>query len=224
MTANVADATPNVTATLIDALIASNRGDRHAFEFARKTYSYQDVAALMNRSGNMVRKLGVTAEDRVLLLVPESPAFVASLLGVMKAGAVPIVGAPIDGAAALANCIAAAAPVAAIVHETFLGNAATALDAIPRDAIIIVGTDVRGYKSFIDEVRSQPSWLAADPVRSDAPALDIWNGSSIVTIAHGDIGELINGDGNLANQASTAQSRVAAILRAFSTGDTARLE
>jgi len=97
MTANVADATPNVTATLIDALIASNRGDRHAFEFARKTYSYQDVAALMNRSGNMVRKLGVTAEDRVLLLVPESPAFVASLLGVMKAGAVPIVGAPIGG-------------------------------------------------------------------------------------------------------------------------------
>jgi len=57
MAATVAELTPNVAATLIDALIASNRGDRHAFAFARKTYSYQDVAALMNRTGNMVRSL-----------------------------------------------------------------------------------------------------------------------------------------------------------------------
>jgi hypothetical protein len=55
----VADATPNIAAALIDTLISGNRGDRRAFEYAGRTYSYQDVAALMNRTANMFVALGV---------------------------------------------------------------------------------------------------------------------------------------------------------------------
>jgi acyl-coenzyme A synthetase/AMP-(fatty) acid ligase len=78
--AEVADHVPNVASTLIDALIASNRGDRHAFSYNDKRYSYQDVAALMNRTGNLLHGLGLEAGSRVLLLLPASPARVAGML------------------------------------------------------------------------------------------------------------------------------------------------
>jgi acyl-coenzyme A synthetase/AMP-(fatty) acid ligase len=223
MTATVAD-TPNVAATLIDALIASNRGDRRAFEFARKTYSYQDVAALMNRTGNMIRDLGVAAQGRVLLLLPESPAFVASLLGVMKAGAVPIVGAPLDDAQSLARCIAAVAPAAVIVHQTYLERAAGSFAAIAHDAVVVVGTNGDGYKSFVDAVRTQPSWLSAAAVHGDDPALGLWNGAALVTISHAGISAFINADGDIDGAPSPSQARLAAMLRAFSSGEEAQLQ
>jgi acyl-coenzyme A synthetase/AMP-(fatty) acid ligase len=223
MAAIVAD-TPNVAAALIDALIASNRGDRRAFEFARKTYSYQDVAALMNRTGNMIRDLGVAAQGRVLLLLPESPAFVASLLGVMKAGAVPVVGAPLDDADALAHCIAAVAPAAVIVHQTYLEPAARSLAAIPHDAVVVVGTNGDGYKSFVDAVRTQPSWLSAAAVHGDDPALGLWNGAALVTISHAGISAFINADGDIDGAPSPSQARLAAMLRAFSNGEEAQLQ
>ena len=105
------DGVPNVASRLIDTLIAGNRGDQQAFSYNGKRYSYQDVAALMNRAGNLALNLGVRPGERVLLLLPASPAFVASVLGVMKAGAVPVIDVPRDPAE-IERCIAAAKPAA----------------------------------------------------------------------------------------------------------------
>jgi 3-hydroxybenzoate/4-hydroxybenzoate---CoA ligase len=224
MTATVAELRPNVAATLIDALIASNRGDRHAFVFAKKTYSYQDVAALMNRTGNMVKALGVDKGARVLLLLPESPAFVASLLGVIKAGAVPIVGASVLDAEALERCIAAATPVSAIVHQTHLERVEQALATLPKDVVVVVGSDTHGHKSFVDEVRAQPSWLSAEPVSEDAPALGIWAGSALATISHREVATFVAGTGELGNVATSPEIvKIGAMLRAFSKGEEATL-
>jgi acyl-coenzyme A synthetase/AMP-(fatty) acid ligase len=223
MAATVAELTPNVAATLIDALIASNRGDRHAFAFARKTYSYQDVAALMNRTGNMVRSLGVDKGAHVLLL-PESPAFVASLLGVIKAGAVPVVGVRAHDAEALERCVATVAPVAAIVHQTQLERAEKALAALPAEAVVVVGSDAHGHKSFVDEVRAQPSWLSSESVHADAPALGIWTGSALVTMSHGEVATFIAGTGQLGDAASSPElAKLGAMLRAFAKGEEATL-
>jgi len=224
MAATVAELTPNVAATLIDALIASNRGDRHAFAFARKTYSYQDVAALMNRTGNMVRSLGVDKGAHVLLLLPESPAFVASLLGVIKAGAVPVVGVRVHDAEALEHCFATVAPVAAIVHQTQLERAEKALAALPAEAVVVVGSEAHGHKSFVDEVRAQPSWLLAEPVSENAPALCIWTGSALATMSHGEVATFINGTGQLGDAASSQEMvKLGAMLRAFAKGEEATL-
>ena len=224
MAATVAELTPNVAATLIDALIASNRGDRHAFAFARKTYSYQDVAALMNRTGNMIRSLGIDKGAHVLLLLPESPAFVASLLGVIKAGAVPVVGAPVHDAEALEHCVATVAPVAAIVHQTQLERAEKALAALPAEAVVVVGSDGHGHKSFVDEVRAQPSWLSAESVHADAPALGIWTGSALATMSHGEVTTFIAGTEQLGDAASSPEMvKLGAMLRAFAKGEEATL-
>lgn len=220
----VADATSNVAATLIDSLIASNRGDRHAFEFARKTYSYQDVAALMNRTGNMVRARGVASGARVLLLLPPSPAFVASLLGVMKAGGVPVLGVPVDDAQALARCVTTIAPAAAIVHERYLDVAGPALESIADDAVVVVGNDVQGRRSFVDEIRAQPSWLVAAATSADAPALGLWNASALTILSHADLGAVIRGERRLTDAEDPETAKLAALLRAFANGEEATLQ
>ena len=120
--AEVADHVPNVASTLIDTLIASNRGDRHAFSYNDKRYSYQDVAALMNRTGNLLHGLGLEAGSRVLLLLPASPARVAGMLGAIKAGMVPVLGAP---AQALEHCIAIVKPAAADQADVFAARSCT---------------------------------------------------------------------------------------------------
>jgi acyl-coenzyme A synthetase/AMP-(fatty) acid ligase len=219
-----ADATSNVAASLIDSLIASNRGDRHAFEFARKTYSYQDVAALMNRTGNMVRALGVANGEHVLLLLPDSPALIASLLGVIKAGGVPVLGAPVDDDQALARCVAAAAPDAIIVHERHLGAVGAALDAVRSDAVVVVGNDVQGHKSFVDEIRGQSSWLAAASTSGDAPALALWNGSAVSMLSHAEVGDVIRGEREPPRADNPQTARVAKLLRAFGRGEEAQLQ
>lgn len=218
----VADATPNIAASLIDSLISANRGDRRAFDYAGRTYSYQDVAALMNRTANMLVGLGVGPGARVLLLMPESPAFVASLLGAMKAGAVPVLGANADGED-IDRCIRATTPAAAIVHESRLHAAEAAFGRIPAEAVVVVGGNAHGHTAFVDAVRVQPSWLAAKSIAPEAAALGLWNGRSLDVMSHADVGRLV-GDATLSDGEGVAEAiRVATMLRAFASGEAVAL-
>lgn len=186
---NTAVATiPNVAATLIDALIASNRGDRHAFTYNGKRYSFQDVAALMNRAGNLVKNLGVNRGESVLVLVPPSPAWVATVLGTMKARAIAVL-APSTDARALARCVATVRPTAAIVHEARLSDALEALGAIDRQRVAVVGGNHDGFRSFVDELRTQPSWLAAEDVSADEAAVGLWTGEEVKHVTHAELAD-----------------------------------
>jgi acyl-coenzyme A synthetase/AMP-(fatty) acid ligase len=220
----VAEATSNVASAWIDALIASNRGDRHAFAYAEKRYSYQDVAALMNRTANMLRGAGLQPGARVLVLLPGSPALVASLLGAIKAGAVPIVGVARADAEAAQRCIDATEPAAAIVHKDDLPGLATALASLPAsDAVIVVGNNVQGRKSFVEEIRGQSSWSSPEPVGKDAPALGIWAGSALQVMTHGELAARVAGDGSKDDGHRRAIGPMIEMLRAFAHGDTATL-
>ncbi len=222
-----AEATPNIAAALIDTLIASNRGDRHAFAFGEKRYSYQDVAALMNRAGNMMKALGVEPGAAVLLLLPGSPAFVASLLGAIKAGAMPILGAAANDETLLQRCITATGPSLVVTHQDHVANIEGALSLVPRDAVVVVGGDAEGHKSFVAELRGQSSWLSAEPVGGDASALGVWTGSSLRRISHAELSALLDSHENATGPADPSLSNeviaALAMLRAFSRGEVATL-
>lgn len=213
----------NVASAWIDALIASNRGDHHAFAYGAKRYSYQDVAALMNRTANMLRATGLKPGARVLLLIPGSPALVASLLGSIKSGTVPIVGVPLGDPEAAQRCVDATSPSAAVVHQDYLAASASALASIPADGVVVVGNDVQGHKSFIDEIRGQSSWSSPEPVGRDAPALGIWAGSSLQVMSHAELSAMMAGNGVNQEVHKETIERLAEMLRAFSKGETATL-
>ena len=80
----------NLAAALIDPHLAGGRGSRPAFRVRGDTLSYDDVARLAARAANGLRAHGVRAGDRVALVLPDSPAFVATFLGALRIGAIPV--------------------------------------------------------------------------------------------------------------------------------------
>ncbi len=80
----------NASTTFVDANLEAGRGDKVAVICGERQLTYSETAALANRTGNALKRLGVRMEERVMLLLLDSPEFVASFFGAIRMGAVPI--------------------------------------------------------------------------------------------------------------------------------------
>ena len=80
----------NAAHWFVDRHVAEGRGGRLAILHEGRRLTYGDVHAGVNRLGNALRRLGVAMEQRVVLLLQDSPEFVWSFWGAIKIGAVPI--------------------------------------------------------------------------------------------------------------------------------------
>lgn len=90
---NPADALPptyNAAAHFLDGALANGWGERIAIRTTNGDWSYARLAADANRAGNALKALGVEMEQRVLVLLYDSPQFAASFFGAIKIGAAPI--------------------------------------------------------------------------------------------------------------------------------------
>ncbi len=80
----------NAATAFLDRNLSEGRGDRRAIYYEGETYTYNQVAELANRVGNGLLDLGIEIEQRVALLLLDSPQFAASFFGAIKIGAVPV--------------------------------------------------------------------------------------------------------------------------------------
>jgi len=80
----------NAAQWFVDRHVEEGRAGQLAIICEGRRLTYGDVYAGANRSGNMLRRLGVTMEQRVVLLLPDGPEFVWSFWGALKIGAVPV--------------------------------------------------------------------------------------------------------------------------------------
>jgi len=80
----------NAAAALVDIHIAQGRGGRPALLCGDRKVTYRDLYEGVNRFGNALLELGVRMEERVAILMPDSPEFVFAFFGAMKMGAVAI--------------------------------------------------------------------------------------------------------------------------------------
>lgn len=78
----------NLASYFVDRNVEEGRGGRTALIGPGGATTYAELAALTNRSGNVLRELGVHAEERVLLVLADSVEFVALWYGAQKIGAV----------------------------------------------------------------------------------------------------------------------------------------
>ena len=74
----------------VDRHVTEGRGSRTAILCEGRPYSYAEIAALVNQAGNALRRAGVERGDRVLIILPDSPEFVAAYFGAIKIGAVAV--------------------------------------------------------------------------------------------------------------------------------------
>src|SRR6266852_9861003 len=80
----------NVADYLVDRHVREGRGGRTAILCGDASVTYAQVAERSNQVGNGLRSLGVRREERVLLLLLDTPAFAYGFFGAQKMGAVPI--------------------------------------------------------------------------------------------------------------------------------------
>jgi len=80
----------NVTTKLIDEMVEKGLGDKVAVYYKDKTYTYAEIQSMINRVGNALKILGVHMEERVMLVLYDSPEAMACFYGAMKIGAIPM--------------------------------------------------------------------------------------------------------------------------------------
>src|SRR5437879_10410440 len=78
----------NIADHLLDPRVREGKGDRPAVLTDAGTLTYRQVQALANRFGHVLTEAGVGPEQRVMIALPDGPAFVGALFGTLKIGAV----------------------------------------------------------------------------------------------------------------------------------------
>lgn len=80
----------NAASYFIDRHIDEGRGEKVAIECGDCRVTYRQLSEQVNQVGNALRSLGVRPEERVFLLLLDTPEFAASFFGAIKIGAVPV--------------------------------------------------------------------------------------------------------------------------------------
>jgi len=80
----------NVAAYLIEGNLTSERGEKIAFYYQDQTYTYTQVSSCVRRSAKLLSSLDLVRENRMAILLPDTPEFVFGFWGAMWLGAVPV--------------------------------------------------------------------------------------------------------------------------------------
>src|SRR5260221_3577778 len=80
----------NVAAFFIDRHASEGRGGRTAIECGDEKVTYDQLLERVNRAGNALRNLGMRREERVALLLLDTPEFSYCFFGAIKAGGVAV--------------------------------------------------------------------------------------------------------------------------------------
>jgi benzoate-CoA ligase family protein len=180
----------NAAEFFVDRHIAEGRAERVAIECGERKVTFRELHDQVNRAAHALRQLGVRAEERVLLLLLDSPEFAVAFFGAVKIGAVPVPVSTMlkpDDYEYLLNDSGARV---AIVSEPLVEN----IIAIPRvrlprlESIVVVGeaTQVRHKRadvahqarSFHDLLEIENSTLAAATTHKDDPCFWLYSSGS----------------------------------------------
>src|SRR5436305_13419112 len=80
----------NAATAFLDRCLFEGRGAKTAIFYEGTAYTYAEIAELSNRVGNGLLDLGIQMEQRVALLLLDSPQFAAAFFGAIKIGAVAV--------------------------------------------------------------------------------------------------------------------------------------
>jgi benzoate-CoA ligase len=160
----------NVAAHFVDGNVTGGRAGAPAFHYEDRVLTYGDVQDLANRTGNVLKSLGVEMESRVFVLGLDAPEFLGAFWGAIKIGAVPIpVNTLMRGADYLYFLNDSRARVA-VISAPLLAEAGPVLGQAPfLKHVLVAGGNPGSYLSYEDQIaRASASLEAASTSRDDA--------------------------------------------------------
>lgn len=164
----------NIADHFLDARVRENRGDRVAVVTDGTRLTYLEVQTLANRFANVLRDAGVQPEQRVLLALPDGPAYVGALFGILKIGAVVVMVNPELKPETIEYFLTYTRAALALVHHEALPAFQTAAARAPLLRIMLVVGDPAW-----DRLLSAASPVADTfPSHRDDPAIWLFSGGT----------------------------------------------
>jgi benzoate-CoA ligase family protein len=170
----------NAATLFVDRNVVDGHGEKVAIYCGDQEVTYADVLENTNRVGNALRSLDVRIENRVFLLLLDTPEFAYSFFGTMKIGAVPIpvntLMKPPDYEYVLNDSRA----VVAIVSDALLPQ----IEAIPRERlrhlrhVVVAGEAPPGKESLASLMADSSAELEAEELSKDDAAFWLYSSGS----------------------------------------------
>jgi benzoate-CoA ligase family protein len=173
----------NVATYFVDRNVHEGRGNNVAIEYGDENVSYWELMERTNRVGNVLRQLGVRMEERVLLLLPDTPEFLYAFFGIIKIGAVAV---PLNTYLQpqeyeyLFNDTRARV---LLVHDALL----SLVESMPRerlqylDQIVVVGGQDAGRPALVELMESSSAQLEEARTSKDDAAFWLYSSGSTGT-------------------------------------------
>jgi benzoate-CoA ligase family protein len=169
----------NLADYFLDRNVREGRGDKVAVWFKDERHTYRQIQEGACRAANAYRSLGVSPEQRVLIVLPDCPEFVTALFGVHKAGAVlamvnPLL--PVDDLEYYFNY--SRAPVG-VVHASLVPGLAKLRAKLPHlRQLLVVGGDAGPFLSYDRTLAAQPPTCDNASTHRDDPAVWLFTSGS----------------------------------------------
>src|SRR3972149_2249337 len=158
----------NAATTFVDENIRQGRGKKTAIYFQDEKFTYQDLFARVNQTGNSLKELGVELEQRILLVLPDSPEFAFSFFGAIKIGAVPIPTNPWMKPKDYEYLIQDSRARILIVHDSVLPEVTQIWERSRfLKHVLVVGRPEGRALSFESQVTKASTRLEAEPTSKD---------------------------------------------------------
>ena len=139
----------NAAQYFIDRNVEEGRGDKQAILSEDRTYTYSQLLEKVNQAANMLAGLDVRMENRVMLLLLDSPEMIFCFYGAIKLGAVPIPTNILMKSQDFLHVINDSRARVLLVDSVFLPEIEKILDQILFPIkIVVVGGQDHGHLSF----------------------------------------------------------------------------
>lgn len=171
----------NAAVHFVDRHMREGRAGKTAIECGDVRITYGDLFTHVNQLGNGLKSLSVRMEERVLLLLLDTPEFAACFFGAIKIGAIPVPVNTLLKTADYKYLLNNSRARVAIIDASLL----PLIESIPRselrhlETIVVVGGEApAGTKSFDDLTRSSSPELEPAPTHKDDAAFWLYSSGS----------------------------------------------
>jgi benzoate-CoA ligase family protein len=181
--------------TLLDQNLDAGRASKSALLTADGLVTYRELASLTDAVAAYLIDLGVEREQRVLMILDDSPAFPATFLGAMRIGAVPVPVNPMDRVDNYVYYLDDSYASVLVVEASLLPALEPELESRVGLQVLVVDGDPGPHASFDVVARERRSGELPPPTGTHREDMAFWLYSSGstgrpkgVVHAHGDIG------------------------------------
>jgi len=170
----------NAATYFVDRHINEGRGQKVAYECGEERITYLQLLERVNRTGNALKTLGVRLEERVALLLLDTPEFAYCFFGGIKIGAVPIPVNTLLKPHEYTYILNDSRARVLIVTESLLPQ----IEAIPKadllylEKIVVCGQAPQGAQSLERLLESSSPQLEAHPTSKDDAAFWLYSSGS----------------------------------------------